>query len=119
VTSDTLVLALAAVNFVLFGLAGYQLVARRPPPTGEEEVELSQAFKELDKAVRSKFPRTPPGLTWRETIAMTESLKVDVDWSKVGRALDSYEGLRYGGRKDDHQDASEVVALARRLKRGA
>ena len=105
---------LLGVSAVAYPLLAFQLLRRRE--AGPKADDLSGAFKVLEGVVKEKAPTIPEGFTWREVVREAQTMGLDVDWRRVGLALDEYEARRYGGAGRANADYGEVLVLARRLR---
>ena len=112
---DPLEYALAAVDVAVYAVLALQLRSARRPPAGP--LSLADAFRMLGAQVRTSIPDVPPGFTWGEAMARARKLGLDVDWPKVERAVQTYEGYRYGGKEEPKQGTDEIRALVEELRR--
>jgi hypothetical protein len=113
---DAYVVALALADLGLYGWASYALL--RPRYRGREGAkDISEAFAALGAALKEAIPDIPPGFTWNEAVLRSKALDLRVDWDRVGRAVRAYEARRYGGEETPGTDYSEVLVLARELRR--
>lgn len=105
---------LTAADAVLFLLAGLQLLGQRRRRLRPRT--LPEAFLGLGESLKFAFPDLPVGFTWREGLARARNSAAGVKWQSVERALDAYEGYRYGRKAAESQDYSEVAKLANVLR---
>ena len=109
---------LLLANLLIYGVLAFQLLRRRRKRLAKA-LTISDAFVALGPALKAAVRDLPAGYTWREGIDMARSTGVEVDWSRVGAALQAYEGFRYGGRAGEGYDYSEVLVLANALREAA
>ncbi len=75
-----------------------------------------RTFGELGAVLRGRFPELPEGFTLREGLAKAEDFVPGLDWSAIYRALDAYEGNRYGGLPEPTASQPVLAGLVAALR---
>lgn len=107
---------LAALDAALYAVLVIQLLRSRARSRAGPG-SMADAFSLLGTEVGRAIPAISPGFTWHEAVAESKKLDLDVDWLKVERALDAYEGFRYGGGDDPGSGYEEIGRFALELRR--
>ncbi len=103
--------ALLAANVVLYAslaFAALRLRRRKFAPSN-----LSEAFRDLELALKETVPDLPSGFTWEEAVARLRSSGVRTDG--MDGALKGYEAYRYGGAPLPDLDYRGVADVANAL----
>jgi len=110
--SNELVLgALLALNLVLYSSLAFlalRLRRRKFSPSS-----LTEAFGDLELALKEAVPDLPSGFTWEEAVARLRSSGVRTDGMEG--ALEGYEAYRYGGSPLPDLDYRGVADVANAL----
>jgi hypothetical protein len=110
--SNELVLgALLALNAVLYASLG--VLALRSRRRKFAPSSISEAFSDLELALKEAVPDLPSGFTWEEAVARLRSSGVRTE--AVERALKGYEAYRFGGAPLPDLDYSAVAEVANAL----
>ena len=113
---ETLGYGLVSVDAALYALLALQLLRSGQGRGQGKTIGAAEAFALLGAEIRRSVPDMPPGFTWEEAIWKARKLDVDVDWPSVDRAVQSYEGYRYGGKEEPATGYEEIRRLAKELR---
>ncbi|HEV2389224.1 MAG TPA: hypothetical protein VGS04_00720 [Nitrososphaerales archaeon] len=108
VSNELVVAALLALNVVLYASLAFAALRLRRRKFSASS--LSEAFKDLELALKEAVPDLPSGFTWEEAIARLRSSGVRTE--PMEGALKSYEAYRFGGAPLPDVDYREVVKVA-------
>jgi hypothetical protein len=110
--SNELVLgALLALNVALYASLAFlalRLRRRKFAPSS-----LTEAFSDLEQALKAAVPDLPSGFTWEEAVARLRSSGVPTE--SMEGALQGYEAYRYGGAPLPDLDYHGVADVANTL----
>ncbi len=107
-SSLVIVAGLLAANIAIYSLIIFSVLRRKRRSV--QASNLADAFRILEKTLKSKFPDMPPGLTWEEVLDRVEV--ENSTRSGLDVALESYEAYRFGGLPIGESDFSEVLRVA-------
>lgn len=113
---DTLEYVFASADAALYLVLAAQLLRSRRVRI-RRDLGAAGAFALFGEEIRRAVPHMQLGFTWEEAIGEARKLNVDVDWPSVDRAVQSYEGYRYGGMEEPVTGYEEIGRLARELRR--
>jgi hypothetical protein len=104
--------ALMILNLLAYAAAasGVAVLVRSPSKVRE------RTFRELGDVLRGRFPELPEGFTLREGLARARQVAPLLDWGEIYRALDDYEGYRYGGFPEPNSQQPALVGLVAALR---
>jgi hypothetical protein len=111
VSNDLVVGALLALNVVLYASLAFlalRLRRRKFAPSN-----LTEAFGDLELALKESVPDLPSGFTWEEAVARLRSSGVRTEGMEG--ALKGYEAYRYGGAPLPDLDYRGVADVANTL----
>jgi hypothetical protein len=111
VSNELVVGALLALNVVLYATLVFAALRLRRRKFAASN--LSEAFNDLELALKEAVPDLPSGFTWEEAVARLRSSGMSTE--AVEGALKGYEAYRYGGAPLPDLDYREVVEVANML----
>jgi len=111
VSNELLLGALLALNVVLY--ASLAFLALRSRRRKFAPSSLSEAFRDLEMALKDAVPDLPSGFTWEEAVARLRSYGVRTEGMEG--PLMGYEAYRYGGAPLPDLDYRGVADVANTL----
>ena len=110
-------MVLIPVNIAVYASIAVGLIQGRRRRASMQPSGIDMAFRQVESAVKERFPDMPEGFTMREALSRVRSLEPGLSWDQIEKSLEAYEAYRYGGAPYPSGERPELAELLRSLRR--